>query len=329
MASPITTSGFGVQVMPRYPDIDPRLLAPQLSQILPAAAQGFDFGAGIARTRAEEQMRPLRQRLSELQLEDATARQVLTPLEIQRRRIELELPIEQVIGGGIEAVPRFAPETITLEDGTTRTERPAGDDIFATETVRVIDPVTGAISTTTRRGKPLQTVEQAAQLAEMNDYRDQLAAANLQRAEAASLAAAAKAESDKVKAEAAMLRAQVLQNRPDVGFVDVKREDGRTVRQYFPKGNPQKIIHEIDRGELGNDLFNFGTVIQGGGAPAKTAAAASDFEAGVRELAGIGAPAAESPRTFNTVAEAEAAGAAGLLKPGTKIIVGGRPATWQ
>lgn len=210
MASPITTSGFSVQerLNPQY--ADPRLLTPRYDQIIPALSQGLGVAGQFSTMVDEARQRPLRDRLQQLQLQAAEQKASLAPLEAQRRRFELTQPIERVIGGGVEEVNRYPQIETFSDDGAYRTikEQPAGIDVFSTENVEVADPQTGEKHVITRRVKPITTMEQAAQAADMADYRDQLATAGAMRAQAQTEAAIAKAENDKMKAEATMLRAQ-------------------------------------------------------------------------------------------------------------------------
>jgi hypothetical protein len=300
MASPITTSGFAIQerLNPQY--LDPRQLAPRYDAIIPALGQGLGVAGQFAQLYDEAQMRPIRQRLQQLQIQEAEGRAALRPLEQQRRRIELSQPIERVVGGGISSVPRFSPIQSVGDDGQVITETPAGEDIFSVEEVEVTDPVTGRKSVAQRRTRPLLTMEQADNQQSLIESREAAANAATERLRLTGERDAAKAENDRIKADASRVRAELLASNPGVSYVDVKREDGRTIRQYFPKGEPGRIIHEIDRGELGAEDFLTTLLRQQTRTAGVPAAPSSDFAGRANSILGQGrnlaAPDAPSDR---------------------------------
>jgi hypothetical protein len=273
MASPITTQGFAVQerLQPQY--ADPRLLTPRYDQIIPAFSQGLGVAGQYSQMAEDARMRPSRERLQQLQIQAAEQRGALLPLELQRRRFELTQPIERVVGSGIAEVPRY-PEIQSIGDnGQMITERPAGADVFATEEVEVIDPTTSERKTITRRTKPLQTMEQAENAQSLIQMREDAANAATERLRLTGLYNDARSENERIRADAAMTKAKYIESNPAFGYVDVKKEDGRTYRQYFQKTNPGVIVEEVDRGALGGGgafemLLNM--VGQGGGAALPT-----------------------------------------------------------
>lgn len=311
MPSPITTSGFSVGVLPRTDFADPRLLAPNYADILPSVGRGLALYSQLQ----EERERPLRARLAQLQLQEAEGRAQLAPLERKRRMVELAQPIERVTGAGIEAVNRFPTDIQVSEGGVTFDNTPAGEDIFATEIVESIDPLTGAVTTGTRRTRPISTMEQIENQRSLMEDREARALAAEERLRIQEAANQAKADNDRLRAEASMMRAQQLASNPQVGYVDVKRDDGRTVRQYFSKADPTRIIHEVDRGML----MSFGDALMasafGGAIPATTTGGAQPnaYEAERQRLLGGGTPAA----TVITVSTQEQYDA---LAPGAEYI---------
>lgn len=151
MASPITTSGFGVNVMPSTQLADPRLLTPQYSQILPAIGQGVGLGSNLLQIYQEAQDRPLRQALAQLNLEQQ-----------QLQNARLAQPVRQLIGSSLQEVPRYAPVTSTREDGTTFTEVPAGVDLREFQIINEYDPRTGQSRTVEQPGRVVKTMEDLA-----------------------------------------------------------------------------------------------------------------------------------------------------------------------
>lgn len=151
MASPITTSGFGVNVMPSTQLADPRLLTPQYSQILPAIGQGVGLGNNLLQIYQDAQDRPLRQALAQLNLEQQ-----------QLQNARLAQPVRQLIGSSLQEVPRYAPVTSTREDGTTFTEVPAGVDLREFQIINEYDPRTGQSRTVEQPGRVVKTMEDLA-----------------------------------------------------------------------------------------------------------------------------------------------------------------------
>ncbi len=299
MASPITTGGFQIQerLNPQY--ADPRLLTPRYDQIIPAIGQGLGVANQYNVMADQARQSPIRDRLQQLQLQAAEQKAALSPLEAQRRRFELSQPIERVIGGGVEEVNRYPQIETFSDDGAFRTikEQPAGIDVFSTENVEVVDPQTGEKQVITRRVKPITTMEQAAAQADMADYRDQLAAAGSMRAEAQTAAAQAKADNDRLKAEATMLRAQqalsdtkwkvVSSSLDPEGNLVINQVNSQGELRSIPTGQ-RRSLSELE--QLMNSVANHG------GATAPAAPAFGSRVDGILSQNGnIAAPAAAAP----------------------------------
>lgn len=152
-------------VMPHVNFADPRLLAPNYSEIIPNVNRGLATYGNLQQIADDATARPIKQKLQQIQLEEAMSRLQQLPIERQLQQLrlaQLSQPIERVVDSGIEEVPRYAPIQSIGDDGETILEQPAGVDVFSTDTIEVIDPKTGAKTTVKRRGKPLTTMEQAA-----------------------------------------------------------------------------------------------------------------------------------------------------------------------
>lgn len=338
----LQSQGFQLGVMPQLGQIDPRLFNTS-GQLIGGFQSGLGAYGALQNISDEAVARPVRNRLRDIQLANAESALALAPLEDQRRRITLAQPIERVIAGGLEEVPRYELQPMFDEEGVAvldrngqqRMERPAGADVFATETIEVIDPATGRKQTVTRRTKPTQTLEQAALAADQADYRDQIAAIRLQQAATQSEAATAKAENDRIKADAIAARAEAALNDPK--WRTVSSGVDATGNLVINQVNSDGELRAVSTGQKprANNSF-FGSFNLGGGLPATGAAPANidpAISALVNQIGGnrpASVPIAPTPaRTFNTVQEAEAAAAAGILRPGDKITVGGRAATWH
>lgn len=333
MATTLQSRGFDVNVLPVVPQIDARLF-----NNLGGLASGINAGLGtynaIQNVADEAYMRPTRRELAQLQLSQARAASELQPLVTARKRAELLQPIERVVDTGIQEVPRYDlqpmvgefGEILIGEDGGPRMERPAGVDVFSTETVDVYDPSTGSINRVTRRAKPITTVEQAARDSELADYRDALASSNLQRASTAAEAAAAKAETDRLKAETLALRAEAALNDPKWRTVSSSIDaDGNLV---INQANSAGELRAIPTGQR-RSLSNIEQILMGAGKniaqPATQSQPANDWNSRVGQVLGN----AGASNSFANEAEARAARADGRIKNGDKITIAGRSATWR
>lgn len=263
MPSPITTQGFQVQAQPGINYLDPRLFAGGLSEIVPNIGRGASTVGGLVEMQDNAQMRPIRQALANIQLQEAQNRLAMAPLEQQLAALRLgeaqqrgAIPTEivesvDVIGGGTRLTPgdpsaTFENFTIS-EEYAPKVRRTGGTRVGA-----------GGVLTPFVRDETLATsadiARQAAQDKSLFDQREARIATDMIRA-----------ENDRIKAEAARERAVVAREKaalieanPSFGFVDVKKADGQTYRQYFPKSEPSRIVHEVNRGDIGGDnFFNF------------------------------------------------------------------------
>ena len=322
-----TSRGFQVNVMPQLGQVDPRLFNTG-GQLIGGFQSGLGAYGALQNIADEAAVRPARRRLQDIQLAEAENRALMAPLEQARRRAELAQPIQSVTGFDVERVPLLDilqpmvdEEGVAVMDayGNPRMENipgSGGADVFGVEIVTEVDPVTGERRQVRRRKNVLSTSEQLAQQASLIDSRDAAALAAQQRIADARELGLMKIENDRIKANAAMIRAKDLEANPGVGFVDVKKADGRTYRQYFPKSNPQEIMHEIDRGEIGgSDIFNFGGTVVQGAKPGAVGATPSieEISAKFRPGGAKTTVAIATPQTL-TVEQAIAA------PPGTKFL---------
>lgn len=289
MASPINTGGFAVNVMPGINYPDPRLLTPAYGSLIPAARQGLGIVGDFAQIRENARMAPVRQELAQIQLQQAQADAARAPIKAEMDRLQLaqlRQPIRTRIGSEIVRTPVTIGEDVEIPAGT---EIPTGFDVQAQDIIQVYDPVTGGFKTERVGAKPIMTAEQIKDREALADYREQLAVLRAQQAAEKAAYDAQKAETDRIKAEADRIRAdaykarmEALNSNPALDHVDVKQADGRTVRQYFVRGNPTQIVEEIDRGVLSSSIFlpggtvNISTpnAVSPGGTPALTDIAA-------------------------------------------------------
>lgn len=106
------TSGFQVQAQPRLDLMDPRLLTPNLSGLLPAASQGLGLYSQFQQIADESVARPTRRQLLEIQLQDAQNRLGMAPLDRDLRMAQIAEAQQNA------ATPRFVPGDIVMEDQT-------------------------------------------------------------------------------------------------------------------------------------------------------------------------------------------------------------------
>lgn len=147
MASPITTSGFHVSAVPGINYPDPRLMAPALGGIIPAAGQGMGVAGDFFTMRENAQLRPTRRALADIQLQEAKNRMAMAPLEQQLAALRLgeaqqraAIPTEivesvDIIGGGKRLAPlnpsaSFEDFTI-MEEFAPRVKRTGGTRVAA------------------------------------------------------------------------------------------------------------------------------------------------------------------------------------------------------
>lgn len=282
MASPINTGGFAVNVMPGINYPDPRLLTPAYGSLIPAARQGLGIVGDFAQIRENARMAPVRQELAQIQLQQAQADAARAPIKAEMDRLQLaqlRQPVRTRIGSEIVRTPVTIGEDVEIPAGT---EIPTGFDVQTQDIIQVYDPVTGGFKTERVGAKPIMTAEQIKDREALAEYREQLAALRAQQAKDKAAYEAERAAADRIRAEAYRERMDRLNSNPALDHVDVKQADGRTVRQYFVRGNPTQIVEEIDRGVLSSSIFlpggtvNISTpnAVSPGGTPALTDIAA-------------------------------------------------------
>lgn len=158
MASPITTTGFSVQERLNPVMADPRLFGRGYDAVFPAFNQGLGAAGALSQLVEDAQMRPVRRQLAQIQLEDASARRRLLPLQIAE--MERELAIPKVINGdvAIEDLTRVYPAA--LDEAGNRTGEPDREvgDLVQVQQVREFGP--GGIETPRTIRKILKTAEQ-------------------------------------------------------------------------------------------------------------------------------------------------------------------------
>lgn len=311
MASPITTEGFRVQAQPGINYLDPRLLAPAYSDLVPAIGRGLGVGNQVIQIAEDARMRPYREQLAQLQVQNQQNELGMAPLMRDLRLAQIaeaqqNAATPRIIPGDTQIIDetQFYPAALDeFGSPTGEGERVVGD-LIQIQNQREVGPG-GVITNRQVRG----TIKTAAQ----RELDDRIAQANIDYRNTLAEAATLRAENDRIKADAARARAEAIQNNPSVGFVDVKKNDGKTYRQYFAKADPTRIIHEVDRGEIGGDIINFGglTVQPRSAAPV----ADTGIDPDIAALAGLGTalPAAGAVRV-TTKAERDA------LPVGTRYI---------
>lgn len=279
---PANTSGFGVSVLPGIAYANPDSLVAHPQNILGGVGQGLGLFNALQQISDAAQARPINREMAQISLDQARQHAALLPLIQARKATELAQPIESVEGVGINTVPRFGnlqPMTdengavILGPDGQPRMENVAGDDVFETQNIKSIDPLTGAVSRESRNLKPLTTVEQQAREQDMAEYRDQLATIRQQQADTARIAAEAKAENDQLKAQAAMHRVEAAVNDPkwrNTGVLEDANGNG-VVTQVNAAGEVRQIPTGLKKT---HSFFNFGGInLAPGAQPSATNAA--------------------------------------------------------
>lgn len=133
----------------------------------------------------------------------------------------------------------------------------------------------------------------------------------------------AKIEVDTMKAELAQAKAEAALADPKWRTVSSGEKNGQLVINQVNASGELRAIPTGQKARGNNAFFgtvNMGQIPSGGG---------NSVDDIMAKYSGGSQSAAATPPSFATVEEAEAAGKAGSLKPGTKIIIAGRSATWQ
>lgn len=351
MPSPISTDGFSVRALPDVRFADPRLLAPNYGALLPSLGEGL-------RVAEDVRMSPMRINLAGIQLQEAQNRLAMAPLEQQLAALRLGEAQRKA------AMPEILPGDITYEDTTKifpaaldeSGNRTGPDDVIRGDLIEVQSGTSygsGGVATPYTRRKTIKTAEQRQVESEKQAVALDAAralASQRQRGkefESATLIQLYNDAVDSGDAEAAALyKARIDKLNAPPGILPTGTAYQRRIEQLAADaGITLEAANRLAKTPDGAEALAQAAV-------ANKAAARSPFGAPVvtsqqKELiSGAGRPvgfedevsAAFAPRAparngavkiFSTVADAEAAGAAGLLQPGEKINIAGRSATWQ
>lgn len=122
MPSPIQTQGFGVQVMPSVNFADPRLLAPNYGDIIPNVNRGLATYGNLQQIADESKLRPIKQKMAQIQLDEAMARLAQLPVEQQLQQIQLGEAQKNA------AIPKLIPGDVTIEEVVSPYDIPALDE---------------------------------------------------------------------------------------------------------------------------------------------------------------------------------------------------------
>jgi hypothetical protein len=348
----VNTGGFQVQARPGIDYVDPRLMAAGYDRIIPALGQGIGVGNNLSQIAEAAQMRPMRRRLAEISVQQAEADLANTPLKqrqllAQIANAEQNAAIPTIIPGTsfIEDQTRLYPAALD-EDGrpTGEGERVIGDLIQITDE-DVYGP--GGTKTTRQVRKTLKTAadreaEAAKQAVSLESARALATQRNrgkqFEAVELAQLYDEALASGDGELAALYKSRLDRLNTQPN------RIESGDTYEREMEKtaaraGVPIALARELAKTPEGAQALAAQAAANMASAkneilPPTVSArqrqllAGDELEAELGDL--LGAPAATpAVPAFNSIQEAEAAGRNGLLKPGQKILVGGKSATWQ
>lgn len=320
-----TTSGFQVQERPRLDYMDPRLLTPKYSEMLPAFQQGLGVYSGLQQIADEAQARPTRQQLLQIQLQDAQNRLGLAPMERELKMAQISEAQQNA------AFPRELVENVTIsggEKGAMINNPDAGfgnlqfTDVFTPKTETTTGRrFIGDIQSPFTKTKTLKTSAELAiedrKLEADIAAREALAGYRGQMGGAATMNAKSRAEA---QANAAARIAQ--------GTVIARGADDSTGNLIVTIRNPDGTVEAIDtqtkpiapvpaQVQLVREFMD--------GAPAASPPVRAAPAQPLRAAPGP----AKAPVQFNTEQEAAAAADAGLIEAGDAIIVGGRPAKWQ
>lgn len=350
MASPISTGGFNVSALPGINYLPASQMTANLSGIMPAFSQGLSVASQLQQIQDEAQGRPIRQQLQQIALQDAQANLAGRTANDKLKMLQIAhagQPMERILSTEISRIqkPHDINDSVTVDDNG-RPIFAEGDtnyDLVPIQKVEVTDPSTGEKAVIERRLTPITTSEQ------LEDRQDKLEISKLRE----------ESLSGQRKAQAELAAARL--SSPDwtrVGYGT--NPAGKEVFIIMNKKTGQKQEIPTDLMPVQSGLGAIGAVLQGltGGsatpaaAPVNIAAPAPAFslngQAGqLQNAAAVNADAAvdeetqalidrlsssapaAAPTAFKTPADAEAAAAAGLIKKGQKITVGGRSATWQ
>jgi hypothetical protein len=345
--------------MPGINYLDPRMMAPAYGSIIPAAAQGMGAAGDFFNMQENAQARPLRQQLSQIQLQEAQNRLAMAPLEDQLRALRLgeaqrkaAMPefIEEsvdIIGGGRElraADPNATFENFQItEEFTPRQRVTRGQEVLTGGVVRPgerRETLASAAQVAAEAEKQAVAMESARALAQQRSRGREFESTAL-----AELYNNAVAEGDTEAASLYKARLDRLSQAPGL---------------LAPGTNYQRRIETMAADanltlEAANNLVKTPEGVQALGvlatrnkiiardpmdamfAPKLTPQQQALVDGASRPVAPVSAVddlfiepvVAGTPPNFATVEEADAAAQAQGWKGPTKIIVGGRPATWR
>ena len=348
--SPITTSGFQVSARPGIDYVDPRLMAPAYDRIIPSVSQGLGAVGQLAQIIDDAQSRPIRRRLAQIQLQEAQNRLDLAPLEEQMAVARLQEAQQNA------AVPHILTDTVDLSGGEKQLAPRNLDAGFGN--IQFDESYAPRIRTTTGREigaggvvTPFTRTETLATAAQVEaDAIKQAAAIKAQEALATQRGREKEFESQALirgyqeaidsgdEEQAAIYKKLIDRKAMAPGILPAGTISGRKLEEIAVRiGIPFDVIQNIadtPAGASAISKLNKQAILasQGKFPDVPWIRLTPDELAAVNaaKLGGADTPAINaSVPSFSTVAEAEAAAKAGKLKDGTKIIVGGKPATWK
>lgn len=339
MASPITTGGFQVGVMPSINYLPPSQMVGRLADILPSASQGASLITQLQGISDAAAARPIKRQLDQIALQEAQNKLAGNADENKLRGLKIAAaaqPLERIVSTDVARIPRIlSPNDAPALDENGNPTFAEGDtnyDLVPVQKVEVTDPVSGEKSIIERRLSPIMTSEQ------LGERQDKL---EISRLREESLGA-------QRKSQAAL--AQARAESPDWARAGTGTKDGKMTVIFYNKKTREVEEYPTDLVPVQSKLDAMGQVLEeirngsktNTGAATNIAAPAAapvvaakdtvaldeETQSLIDQLKQAAAPAA-APTSFKNMAEAEAAAASGLIKKGQKITVGGQSGTWQ
>lgn len=358
MASPIQTRGFEVSVMPNVQLADPRMFDPY-SGIVNGLAAGTNIAGGLQNIMLNRQRQNLADAQEARAAEMAAYNQSRRPIQEQLQNMQIE---EGQLGlTSLRAtVPRKVAEAQMPIENQTGTFIDIDDDGNEVQygNIQFVDPVTKEKGTYT--GRPLKTLRTAAQIAAdaeraavANESSRALAAQRGTIKDPYGYAVAeleqAQAEGDAKGVEYWSARIKRLNAQPGIlvpGTVADREIEKLSVDASVTLGQAQVLAQTQEGLSAMQKLAAIKSFTAKNGVPpamikltpeeqavlnSSKQAATNPAAPAARPMPRPAAAAAPKPaaRTFATVADAEAAAAAGLIRPGDEISVAGQLGQWQ
>lgn len=317
--------------MPNVQFADPRLLGGNLGSIVPAASQGMELYSQIDKAGDEAYSGPIKRRLQQLQLQEAQQKIASLPLEQQLKLAQIA-EAQQNAAVPREVIDQITPEDTTqefqtaLDENGQRTGEPEKvvGDLYQIETGTRYGA--NGVQTPFTRKKLVKDAEsrvlEQRRVEDLDQYRTGLV--DVQRL---------KAELTKAKLD--------NPNYQKLGYG--VNEAGHVV--YTLRNTKTGEIEHVDSGNapVQSGLAGAFTAVLGGGtataqkltvpavaAPVAAVGVDADTQALIDGIArNLTSPAQSAPTNFNTLDDAQAAANNGLIKPGQRIIVGGKSGVWQ